>query len=270
MIFASGGASGHDLRRRSGSWYFIINEVCAMIGKVKAFHPALLIITALTCFGCGPYLQKPTPLGAPGTQAQPIQNEYRIAVGDRLEVKFYYNTELNQEVAVRPDGRISLQLVKEVPAAGLTPEQLREDLLERYKKHLADPEIAVIVNSFSGHKVYVGGEVGAPGVRELIGPTTAFQAIMASGGMKDTARTKEIVVYRRGPDHNSPMAIPLNIENAMKGLDFSQDIYLQPYDIVFVPRSSVANFNVWVDQYLRKGILVLPSEFMLYYGVLTK
>ncbi len=241
-----------------------------MIGKVKALNAALLIIAALTFSGCGPYLQKPTPIGTPGTQAQPMQSEYRIAVGDRLEIKFYYNTELNQEVGVRPDGRISLQLVKEVPAAGLTPEQLTQDLLERYKKHLAEPEVTVIVNSFSGHKVFVGGEVGQPGVRELIGPITAFQAITASGGLKDTARTKEIVVYRRGPDQNTPMAIPLNIENALKGLDFSQDIYLQPYDIVFVPRSSVANFNVWVDQYLRKGILVLPSEFMLYYGVLTR
>jgi protein involved in polysaccharide export with SLBB domain len=245
-----------------------------MIGKTlletAAMRFVFLLAMALLFTACGPYLKNPTPLGAPGTQAGPTDSEYLIAVGDRLEVKFFYNPELNQDVVVRPDGRISLQLVKEMPASGLTPAKLNRNLEGSYAKHLANPEVTVIVNSFSGHKVYVGGEVGQPGVRDLIGPTTALQAITASGGLKDTARTKEVVVFRRGPDQGTPMAIPLNIESAMRCSDFSQDVYLKPYDVVFVPRSPIASFNVWVDQVLRKGILVLPTEFMLYYGLMAK
>ena len=104
------------------------------------------------------------PLGAPGTIVPPVQEEYKINVSDKLSIKLFYNPELNQEVVVRPDGRITLQLVNEVKVLGLTPAKVSEVLTENYAKYLAQPpEVSVIVNSFAGQKVFVGGEVARSG-----------------------------------------------------------------------------------------------------------
>lgn len=207
--------------------------------------PFLLV---LLC-SCGPAIKDPTLVGAPGTQAPPLPAEYRINAGDRLAVKFFYNADLNQEVVVRPDGRISLQLVQEVMAAGLTPAELTQELLTGYSKHLEQPEITVIVNAFGGRLIYVGGEVGTPGLRELGGPITALQAIVASGGFRDTGRKNEVGVLRRGPE-NKPFFIALNLEKALDGTDLSQDIYLVPYDTVLVPKTGIADVNTWTQQYI--------------------
>jgi polysaccharide biosynthesis/export protein len=205
---------------------------------------------------CGPAVKNPTLVGAPGTQAPPIAPEYRISPGDRLNVKFFYNADLSQEVLVRPDGRISLPLVHEVMAAGLTPNELTNELTESFGKHLEQPEIIVMVNAFGGQRMYVGGEVGAPGMREIVGPTTALQAIAASGGFKDTGRKEEVVLIRRGPE-NKPFVIALNLLKAMDGIDLSQDIYLVPYDIVLVPKSDIADVNLWMQQYIGNNLSTL-------------
>lgn len=234
--------------------------------RLKTALSVLLLVIPLVASCSGPYVKNPTPLGAPGTQASPVEEEYKIRVGDRLDIRLYYNSDLNQEVIVRPDGRISLQLVHEVTAAGLTPAQLNEVLTKEYDKHLEQPEVAVIVAGFGGHKVYVSGEVGAPGVREAAGPMTVMQAISASGGFKDTARVNEVVVIRRNDETFKPFPITVNLENTLKGTDMSQDILLMPYDIVFVPRSPIANVDLWVEQYINKP-LSAPRDFLLFYSI---
>ena len=232
---------------------------------MKRFFSFLLVwlTTWPLMLACGPAVKNPVFVGAPGTQPPPLAAEYRISAGDRLNVKFFYNADLNQEVVVRPDGRISLQLVQEVMAAGLTPAELTEELGKGYSKHLEQPEITVIVNAFGGQRIYVGGEVGAPGLREIGGPTTALQAIAASGGFKDTARKDEVAVIRRGPE-NKPFIIALNLKKAMDGTDLSQDIYLVPYDTVLVPKSNIADVNLWTQQYI--GNTLAPfSPFWSWY-----
>lgn len=241
-----------------------------------AWRPAklrmgLLLVSLSGLFllcSCGPAVINPTLVGAPGTQAPPLVSEYRITAGDRLAVKFFYNADLNQEVVVRPDGRISLQLVQEVMAAGLTPAELTEELGKGYSKHLEQPEITVIVNAFGGQRIYVGGEVGAPGLREIGGPTTALQAIAASGGFKDTARKDEVAVVRRGPE-NKPFIIALNLKKAMDGTDLSQDIYLVPYDTVLVPKSNIADVNLWTQQHIT-NFLAPISPFWSWYFMATQ
>jgi protein involved in polysaccharide export with SLBB domain len=235
-----------------------------MPGKTVRLTGCLLILLLMVGCSSEPYLKNPTPLGAPGTQVPPIESEYRIHVGDKLDVRLFYNPELNHEVVVRPDGRISLELVHEVMAAGLTPAELTETLAQAYKPHVQQPEVTVIVSSFTGHKVYIAGEVGAAGVRELAGPTTVYQAIASAGGFKDTARTKEVVVIRRDADHK-PFAVSLKLKDVLDGTDMSQDVYLQPYDIVYVPKSTIANVNLWMEQYLSKAALVVPSQFFNYW-----
>src|SRR5208337_5109793 len=95
---------------------------------------------------CGPYSKNARVAGSPGTVVPPVQEEYRIHVGDKLAVRLFYNPDLNQEVTVRPDGKVSLLLVHELNVAGLTTSQLTDLLTESYAKQLQQPEVAVIVN----------------------------------------------------------------------------------------------------------------------------
>lgn len=184
--------------------------------------------------------------------AYPVK-EYRIQPGDQLDVKFFYNPELNEQLTVRTDGRITLQLVNDVVAAGLTPSELTSILTRAYAGELSNPKIAVIVRASIADKVYVDGEVFRAGLVNLVGPTTVLQSIAQAGGMKETAKTKEVLVLRRGDD-NKMSVMTVNLKEALSGDDVSQDIMLRPNDIVYVPRSTIANVNVWVDQYIRKNI----------------
>jgi protein involved in polysaccharide export with SLBB domain len=188
------------------------------------------------------------------------EKEYSLQVGDQLDIKFFYNPELNEQVTVRPDGRISLQLAHEIMVAGLTPAELAELLTKKYAMEVKRPEITVIVRSFSSQKVYVDGEVSKPGMVPLVGTVTVLQTISQAGGVKDTARTTEVIVIRRGAD-NQPLAIAVNLDKAIDGTDMSQDIALRPFDIVYVPKSAIANVNVWVDQYIRKNIPVYTGIY---------
>jgi protein involved in polysaccharide export with SLBB domain len=183
------------------------------------------------------------------------QADYKIQTGDQLDIKFFYNSELNESVVVRPDGRISLQLLGEIKVHDMTPSQLENLLKERYVSQLAKPEVAVIVRSFNMQKIFVDGHVVKPGALPLIGFMTVMQSISQAGGLKDGAKKKEILIIRRG-DQGKPVVLKVNLSKAMSGKDMSQDIYLAPFDIVFVPRSAVGDVNQFVDTYLRKNIPV--------------
>ena len=226
--------------------------------RITATITSLILLLILSA--CGTAVKNPTPVVYPDAQAFPLPvQEYRIHVGDQLDIKFFYNPELNEQVTVRPDGRISLQLVHEIIAAGMTPAELTGLLTEKYATEIKKPEITVIVRSFSAQKVHVGGEVNNPGILDLIGPLTVLQSISRAGGFKDTARIQEVIVIRRKADLK-PQVITINLEKAVNGTDISQDIILNPYDIVYVPKSSIANLNQWVDQYIRKNIPI-PFSF---------
>ena len=183
------------------------------------------------------------------------EQEYRIQQGDTLDVKFFYNQELNEQLVVRPDGRISLQLIPEMVAAGQTPGQLAEQLTKAYASELRQPRVTVIVRSFTAHKVFVDGEVIRAGLVAMNGPMSVTQSISQAGGLKDSANLQEIIIIRRNQE-NKPVAFTVNVENALNGGDLGEDIALRPYDIVFVPKSSVGNLNTWIDLYLRKNIPV--------------
>jgi protein involved in polysaccharide export with SLBB domain len=221
----------------------------------------LLLLVALA--SCGSVVKKDiTPSAQLNTQAREFPNlEYVIQAGDELELNFLYNTELNQKLPVRPDGRISLPLVKEVLAAGLTPKKLEELLTEKYMPELKKPDITVIVRSFSAQKVFVDGEVGRPGLVPLTGPTTVMLAISQAGGLKDTARRTQVIVMRRNGDGPSFTSV-VDLTQVIDGTDKRQDIALMPYDIVYVPKSAVANVNLFVQQYISANI-----PFPLLYGL---
>lgn len=192
-----------------------------------------------------------------------VRDEYRIQAGDELDIKFYYNTELNERVIVRPDGRISLQLIPELVVTGQTPSGLSQQLMKAYAVELKQPQVTVIVRSFAAEQVYVDGEVSRPGVIALTGRTTVLQAISQAGGFKDSARLSEIMVVRIDGG-SRPTPIRLNLKEARQGIAFEQDALLRPRDIVFVPRSRIGNVNKWVDEYIRKN---LPLPLGVQFGI---
>jgi len=166
--------------------------------------------------GCAPTkVQVPIASPAPPLQTPfAPQGEYTFQLGDQLDVKFFYNPELNESVVVRPDGRISLQLVGEIMAFGLTPAQLTKQLRDKYASEIKQPEITVIVKSFGGQNVYVDGEVNKPGMLPLAGFMTVVQAISQAGGMKESGEPTEVILIRHGAG-NRPTAVG-DIENSPK------------------------------------------------------
>ncbi len=231
----------------------------------------IIVLFVLAAAACGPVVKHPVPLAlAQGAQYSQPQvhtsgEPYRIQPGDFLDVKFFYNPELNEtNLLVRPDGYISLQLVQEVPAVGLTPAELRNTLKERYEATiLQSAEVAVIVHTVNGQKVFVDGEVLKPGVINIVGSLTVLQAVAQAGGAKlDSARMNEVIIIRRGVD-GKPITTTVNLADAIDGTDPKQDVSLMPYDIVYVPKSAIGNVDMWVDQYVRKMIpFPLPSPYV--------
>lgn len=180
-------------------------------------------------------------------------DSYRIQPGDMLDIKFFYSPELNEQLPVRPDGRIALQLAQEVQAAGATPAELTAVLMEKYAKELKRPDVVVIVRSFGNQRIYVDGEVAKPGLIPLTGPTTVLQAIAQAGGFVYTGNATDVVLIRRGP-RNEPVAMTVNMEKVYNGTDLGQDLYLKPFDIVYVPKTAIANANLWIEQYLTRMV----------------
>jgi protein involved in polysaccharide export with SLBB domain len=152
---------------------------------------------------------------------------------------------------VGPDGKISLQLIDEVLAAGLTSFQLDEVLTNEYANHLKNFSISVIVREYSGLKVYVGGEVVQPGFLSLKGNMSVLQSIYASQGFKSSAKPENVVLLRKGSD-NRPVARTIDLTPVLSGEHMENDVYLMPSDIVFVPKTWVAKAGLFTDQYLRK------------------
>lgn len=192
------------------------------------------------------------------TAQQPIQ--YLIQPGDKLDIKFFYNPEINESVTVRPDGKISLQLIDEVQASGLEPVQLDEVLTEKYSKELKQPVLTVIVRSFASQQIYVGGEVKNQGLFALKAGMSPLQAILNAGGFKETAMPEGAIVIRKGPD-NKPIPIEMNLKALMEGRSDSADFLLQPHDVVYVPKTAIAKANKFVNQYIEKLFLFRGVSF---------
>jgi len=195
----------------------------------------------------------PILMQSTGKPSKQIKPEYILQVGDLMDIKFLYDPDLNESVRIRPDGRISLQIVDEVEAAGLNPAQLDAILTEKYSRVLNKPEVAVIVREFAGQKIYVGGEVASPGIIHLNSHMTALEAIFSAGGFRDTAQPGSVIVLSRSPE-NTRIVRKVDLKNALAGNATEQDLVLKPFDVVHVPKSKVAQANKYVDQYIRKMI----------------
>ncbi len=214
---------------------------------------------------------EPTEPGYPHPSASEMRavTPSRVALvpGDVLEVKFFYTPELNESQTVRPDGKILLQLIGEVEVEGKTPAELRDELLRLYAPHLNAPEIAVVVRSFQERRVFVGGQVMAPGTIEMPGEMNVLEAIMQAGGFNlREAELRNVVVIRHR--NGQRYGYSINLKPALSG-DETQSFYLEPKDIVYVPRTEIAQVNQWIDQHINKIIPDTGLFFMRTSGKTT-
>jgi protein involved in polysaccharide export with SLBB domain len=185
--------------------------------------------------------------------AVPGQIVYALQPGDVVDVKFFYNPELNENSVLRPDGRISLQLVGEVQASDKTPGDLSKELAHAYAAYVRRPEVTVIVRKYGSSKVYVSGEVLNPGPLPLDAkPITALEAIMMSGGFRAGAARTSVVVLRNsgGPQ---PTFIKLDLQAHLEQRS-NEDMVLRPFDIVFVPQIEIAEVAQFFDRYVNSII----------------
>lgn len=222
---------------------------------------SILTVLSLTLgiVACGPMKPPPpTPevMALTPTLAEnprPAPAPYLLQVGDELAIKFYTNPELNEDVKVRPDGMISLQLIDDVVAAGRSPAELDADLTKRYTGELADPQVSVIVRRSGLNRIYIDGEIGKPGTVTLAGGMTLYQAIQRAGGLLETAHRAQIILIRKGPD-GQPVGRAIDIRPIQRGANPALDIPMRPLDMVFVPRSKIAEVDLFVKQWIRDAL----------------
>ena len=187
---------------------------------------------------------RPEPArGAPG------EFEYVIADGDVLYISVWENDDLEQEVVVRPDGRISFPLVGDLVARGHTIVELDETLTGRLKEYIRAPEVSISIRKLGGSKVIILGEVGRPGVYAVSGSKTVLEAVALTGGFRPDAVVNSVVLIRGG--FENPQIQRLNLKRPLlRGRDLAQNVALKSEDIIFVPRTFIADLSRVMAQVL--------------------
>ncbi|HEX9970839.1 MAG TPA: polysaccharide biosynthesis/export family protein [bacterium] len=176
-----------------------------------------------------------------------VTPRYRLGFGDVIEVKFFNNEKFNETLTVRPDGRISMQKVGDIPVTGMTPMELSRVIDETYSKIIKNPEVTVIVRNFGGYQLYVLGEVKSPGAFPVQRNMTILQALASAGGQKETAKLKSILLMRRNDD-GTVAATRLDLSGPSPESIQENDLHVAAYDIIYVPKTFIANVNAFLDQ----------------------
>lgn len=159
--------------------------------------------------------------------------DYVIGAEDVLTIVFWRDKDLSGDVTVRPDGMISVPLINEIRAAGLTPDQLRQKLVELAAKYIADPNAVVVVKQINSRKVFITGMVNKIGSFPLTSPMTVLQLITLAGGLQQYADEENIVVVRA--ERGRQVSYLFNYKDVTKRRKLDQNIWLQPGDQVIVP-----------------------------------
>ena len=176
--------------------------------------------------------QQPVKAALDRNQA-PELGEYRVGREDVLQISVWKNDAMSRTVPVRPDGKISLPLLNDVQAAGLTPMQLRDMLIKKMVEYVPAPEVSVILLEVRSFKVSVIGEVPRPGRYELKSWTTVLDVLAMVGGFSEFASRSRIVILR--PEGKGMKRIPFNYNKAIADAGEQENVYLRPGDVVVVP-----------------------------------
>lgn len=159
---------------------------------------------------------------------------YVIGENDMLSIDVWKEKEISREIPVRPDGKISLPLIGEIQAAGLTPLQLQDNITQDLKAYIDNPEVTVIVDDPRSHQFNIVGQVARPGTYQLNESMTVLDAIADAGGFKDFAKQTKIYVLRPSPG-GVRVRIPFNYKKVIRGSDLQENVPLKPGDTIVVP-----------------------------------
>lgn len=173
---------------------------------------------------------KPMAVVTVGVKAAP--SDYVIGADDTLHVSVWKEADLTETLPVRPDGKISMPLLGDVPAAGMTPAELASSITEKLKKYIADPRVTVVVTAMNSQRIFVTGEVNHAGAMPLLPHMTMLQAL-AAAGFTQFAKVKAIYLLRT--ENGKPVKLPFNYKEVVKGNNPEQNIVLKPGDTVVVP-----------------------------------
>ncbi len=177
------------------------------------------------------YADKPSAT-AQAPEASSSDSDYVIGSDDMLRISVWKEPDLSETLPVRPDGKISMPLLNDIPAAGLTPVQLKDSITEKLKKFIADPRVTVVVTAMNSRRIFVSGEVVHSGPMVLLPHMTMLQAL-SQAGFTQFANPKGIYLLRT--ENGKQQKLPFNYKEVIKGNHPEQNIALKPGDTVVVP-----------------------------------
>lgn len=200
---------------------------------------SLRIAAALLVFsGC---LSAQAPANKPAASDEgktgainPHDDTFTIGNDDVLAIAVWKEPDISRSVPVRPDGKISLPLIGDVQAAGMTPLKLEQEISKRLQSYISNPDVTVIVQQINSQKFNVLGQVAHPGSFLLVNSPTVLDGIAMAGGFKDFAKQKSIFILRQNPD-GTQARLPFNYKDVIQGKNASQNLRLQPRDTIVVP-----------------------------------
>jgi polysaccharide biosynthesis/export protein len=205
------------MKKKMGSW--------VTLSLVLLSAPLLLPASG----GQNQTAKKPASRPVPATE----DADYVIGADDMLDINVWKEPDISRTVPVRPDGKISLPLLNDVQATGLTPMQLQAKISEGLKKFITDPRVTVIVTQINSRRVYVLGEVNRPGPFAMYPNMTVLQALSAAGGFTQFAKATAIYVLRN--EKGRQVTLPFNYKQVIRGQRGQQNILLQPGDTIVIP-----------------------------------
>ena len=177
---------------------------------------------------------------------------YRLGAGDKIKVDFLLTPELSEETVVGPDGYVSLRVAGRVAAQNLSPAQLQVAIQQAASTYLRDPIVTVSVADAKSARVMVGGSVQKPGVYPLPPRATPMEAVLLAGGLLPEARMDQVVVLRAAPNGGPAMLRTVDLRRFVSEGTADAHFALESEDIVFVPRSKIAELDLWIDENINK------------------
>ena len=213
---------------------FRIATLVFAISTLATGQIASSAVGAPTDKGSGMGERSTLPAATTGGPTPKVGDDFVIGTEDLLSINVWREAELSRTVQVRPDGKISLPLVGEVVASGLTPRELQDRLSKDLEKFISHPEVTVIVQEVRSQKFNIVGQVNRPGTFTLVKPMTVLDALAQAGGFGTFATLKDIYVLRTSAN-GTRVRLPFNYRKVIKGQNVEQNIQLESHDTIVVP-----------------------------------
>ena len=223
----------------------ITSQICLVLFLALTLCGGLSLVILQTDAAAATSAEQPSDKSSPSDHAAlekhslKVTPEYYIGPEDVLEVIVWHNADLSKVVIVRPDGRISLPLLGDIDAIGLTPVQLTANIVSKLKQYKETPTVSVILQQVNSYGIYVLGEVAKPGRYFLKSKTTLLQAITGAGGFEPTAARNKIVVFRWDPAQNKEIKVKASYDDIVMRDGSNQNLVMKPGDTIVVPSETM-------------------------------